>query len=100
MNRHGGDVYRYPNVLDFPANINYMGMPQPVKAAAMRGIEEAIHYPQPDNRELICAISDKYKLPGEYIVCGNGAVELIYLLIATLAPARALVMAPTFSEYE
>ena len=100
MNRHGGDVYRYPNVLDFSANINYMGMPQPVKAAAMRGIEEAIHYPQPDNRELICAISDKYKLPGEYIVCGNGAAELIYLLVAALVPERALVMVPTFSEYE
>ena len=46
MNKHGGDIYGYPGVVDFSANINYLGMPQAVKAAAMRGVEESVHYPQ------------------------------------------------------
>ena len=100
MNRHGGDVYQYPNVLDFSANINYFGMPQSVKAAAIRGVEESIHYPQPDNQQLIRVIADRYDLPKDDIICGNGAAELIYAVTATLAPKRALVMAPSFSEYE
>ena len=33
-------------------------------------------------------------------MCGNGAAELIYCLVEALQPKRALVMAPSFSEYE
>lgn len=100
MYRHGGDVYRYKGVLDFSANINYLGMPQAVKEAAIRGVEESLHYPQPQNEALIAAISDRYGVPASDIVCGNGAAELIFALTQAIKPKRALVMAPSFSEYE
>ena len=34
------------------------------------------------------------------IVAGNGAVEILYLLVQVMAPRRALIPAPTFNEYE
>jgi len=39
-------------------------------------------------------------LPVELIVAGNGAVELIYLLMKVLGPRNVLIPAPTFNEYE
>lgn len=39
-------------------------------------------------------------LPEEMITAGNGAVEIIYLLMKLLKPKKALIPAPTFNEYE
>ena len=100
MNKHGGDIYGYPGVVDFSANINYLGMPQAVKAAATRGVEESVHYPQAAHRQLRHAVAKRYHIEEEQILCGNGAAELIYCLVEALQPKRALVMAPSFSEYE
>ena len=97
MNKHGGDIYGYPGVVDFSANINYLGMPQAVKAAAMRGVEESVHYPQVAHRQLRHAVAERYHIEEEQILCGNGAAELIYCLVEALQPKRALVMAPSFS---
>ena len=84
MNKHGGDIYGYPGVVDFSANINYLGMPQAVKAAAMRGVEESIHYPQVAHRQLRHAVAERYHIEEEQILCGNGAAELIYCLVEAL----------------
>lgn len=100
MNKHGGDIYGYPGVVDFSANINYLGMPQAVKAAAIRGVEESVHYPQAAHRQLRYAVAKRYHIEEDQILCGNGAAELIYCLVEALQPKRALVMAPSFSEYE
>jgi len=97
---HGGDVYRYPNVVDFSANINFLGMPQAVREAAMRGVEESVHYPQADHSELKYAVAAHYGVPCDCILCGNGAAELIYAMVHALKPRKALLPAPTFSEYE
>jgi threonine-phosphate decarboxylase len=34
------------------------------------------------------------------VICGNGSTELIYLIPRCLKPARVLITAPAFSEYE
>lgn len=34
------------------------------------------------------------------IIAGNGAIEIIYLLMKLLSPREALIPAPTFNEYE
>ncbi len=57
-------------------------------------------YPDPRARDLRRAMSEWVGLPEEYIVAGNGAVEIIYLLMKLLKPAQALIPAPTFNEYE
>ena len=38
---HGGDIYHNRGVIDFSANINPMGMPDPVKAALIRAAERS-----------------------------------------------------------
>ena len=102
---HGGDVLtaqaRYGGpVLDCSANLNPLGMPPQVGEAAARAAANAAPYPDPLCRELRAAIAAHDGVAPGQVLCGGGAAELIFRLAFALHPRRALVTAPTFSEYE
>ena len=44
---HGGDIYSRPIRLDFSANVNPFGAPEPVKAAVRAAAEDPSAYPDP-----------------------------------------------------
>ena len=97
---HGGDIFAEENrILDFSVNINPLGMPQSASEAAQRAVCEETSYPDPFCRKLTAALSERYGLPEENIVCGNGASDLILRLCAAVKPKRVYVPAPGFSEY-
>lgn len=98
---HGGDIYGNPGVtLDFSVNTNPLGMPEEIRLALIARVDEFKLYPDPRCRELCDAISRNEDVPPEWVLCGNGAADLIYRLCYALKPNKALVCAPTFSEYE
>ena len=104
---HGGNIYQlarqqgndWRQILDFSANINPLGLPASVQAAALAAIESVIHYPDPHAIDLKHAISETYHVAGDTITVGNGAVELLYLLCYQHRPPRVVIPAPAFSEY-
>ena len=101
---HGGDVYGLAReydgpILDFSANISPLGMPEGVRRAAARSLEDCARYPDPLCRELRGAISAHLGIPAGQILCGNGAADLIFRLALAARPRRALVPMPTFAEY-
>lgn len=97
---HGGDIYAYPDkLLDFSANISPLGLPDSVQSALTASIESWSGYPDPYCQKLKAAIAGHHTIPEAYITCGNGAAELIYKVVQALKPRRALVTAPSFSEY-
>lgn len=97
---HGGDIRTYGEVLDFSANLNPLGMPPKVSAAAKAAVDFSIHYPDPFCREVRQKIAERDGVSVEQIVCGNGAADLIFRLCATIKPQKAVITAPTFAEYE
>ena len=102
---HGGDVLtasaRYGGpVLDCSANLNPLGLPPAVGEAAAEAARTAAPYPDPLCRALRAAIAAHDGVEPEQVLCGGGAADLIYRLVYALGPRRALVTAPTFSEYE
>ena len=102
---HGGDVLtaqaRYGGpVLDCSANLNPLGMPPQVGETAARAAAQASPYPDPLCRALRAAIAAHDGVAPGQVLCGGGAAELIFRLAYALKPRRALVTAPTFSEYE
>lgn len=98
---HGGDVYRNRNVrLDFSVNTNARGMPQTVKTALLDNVDACSRYPDPHCQQLVDKISEQEGVPTSHILCGNGAADLIYNIVFALKPKRALLLAPSFSEYE
>lgn len=102
---HGGDVYSArqkmkQEPLDFSANINPMGMPPGAVRAAADALQQCTQYPDPLCRELRAALAAYEGIPAEQIVCGNGAADLIFRIVAATHPQRALLLEPTFAEYE
>jgi hypothetical protein len=101
---HGGDWAGYRarfghDALDFSANVSPLGLPQGVADAIAAALPTADRYPDPLCRELRTALSRAEQLPEPWILCGNGAADLIYRLVWALKPRRALLPAPTFAEY-
>lgn len=97
---HGGDIYRNDIRLDFSANINPFGMPEGVKAAVTENIDKLSCYPDTECEALRNAIAKKEGVTADNILCGNGAADLIFAVVRAIMPKRALLIAPTFSEYE
>ena len=101
---HGGDWAGYRarfghDALDFSANVSPLGLPQGVADAIAAALPTADRYPDPLCRELRTALSRAEQLPEPWILCGNGAADLISRLVGALKPRRALLPAPTFAEY-
>lgn len=105
MMEHGGDWAGFQRAygalpLDFSANLSPLGMPESVRRAAEAAMAESARYPDPRCRALGEKLAAYHGVPAEWILCGAGAADLIYRLAAARRPKRALVTAPTFSEYE
>lgn len=102
---HGGDWAGFETEygrlpLDFSANVSPLGVPRGVQDAVKATVVTADRYPDPLCRELCRRISAAENMPQEWILCGNGAADLIWRLAAALRPQKALLPAPAFSEYE
>ena len=98
-NQHGGDVYGGGITLDFSANTNPLGTPPGVLEAVCRALPQLHRYPDPYCRRLVQAIAGHEQVPASYILCGNGAADLIYAYCTALRPRTAVELAPTFAEY-
>ena len=98
-NPHGGDIYAGKVLLDFSANTNPFGTPQAVQEAIIEALPQLHRYPDPYCRKLVAAIAEHEAVPKNYILCGNGAADLIYAYARAVHPQKAAMLAPTFSEY-
>lgn len=97
---HGGDIYSHPCRIDFSSNMNPLGMPESVRKAALEGVLLSEHYPDVHCRALREAIGRREEVPFDWVICGNGAAELIFALCWAKKPKKALLTAPSFAEYE
>ena len=98
-NPHGGDIYAGKVLLYFSANTNPFGTPQAVQEAIIEALPQLHRYPDPYCRKLVAAIAEHEAVPKNYILCGNGAADLIYAYGRAVHPKKAAMLAPTFSEY-
>jgi len=101
MNFHGGDVYKYSGeMLDFSSNINPLGIPDSFRKLLAERLWDFTRYPDISYREVRERIAAYAGLTGiEGIIPGNGAVELIYKLVASSGMNSVAALRPTFSEY-
>lgn len=99
--KHGGDVYRNQQVeLDFSININPLGMPEAVRREAIAGVLESARYPDSRCGKLRTLAASHYQVPEDCLIFGNGAAELIFGIVRAAAPKKAVLLAPSFTEYE
>ena len=101
---HGGDWAGYRaefgrDPLDFSANVSPLGLPGGVAKAITAALATADRYPDPLCRALREKLAVAEGVPAEWLLCGNGAADLIFRLALAEKPRTALVTAPTFAEY-
>ncbi len=110
---HGGELSEAEGVsLDFSVNVNPLGVPAGVQTALAALLSQSkpdsaraalARYPDASCGKLRAALAEKRAVDAvdkERILCGNGASELIALLVAAVNPKSALLLAPSFSGYE
>jgi len=108
VDRHGGNIYKASekygmaihDILDYSANVNPLGMPEKLRDIYISNLTDVEKYPDPECVELRRAIANYAGVDADKIIVGNGASEIISMLIAVLSPKRVLIPAPTFSEYQ
>lgn len=88
-------------ILDFSASVNPFGIPDTIKDSLTKAIGSLERYPDPECTALRAAIASCWQgLCPENILAGNGSAELIYLIVRAFLPKKAIILIPTFSEYE
>lgn len=108
LKKHGGNVKRLAErlgidpggIMDFSSNINPYGPPESVVEAAKTAISKIDEYPEQEAETFVEAVSGRFGLDAQNIVAGNGTIELIYLIPQVIRPKKALLLVPSFTEYE
>jgi threonine-phosphate decarboxylase len=108
IQEHGGNLREISRrygvaedaMVDFSSNINPLGCPAAVRTILGNGLSLLSSYPDIHCAELREALAAALGCGPQNIIAGNGSTELMYLIPRAFKPRRALVLTPTFSEYE
>lgn len=108
IRKHGGNLkeaselynIEMENFLDFSANINPLGPPEGVFQTIQNNLAKIQQYPDSRNKELKDIVANHLGLSIDNLVMGNGASELIFIILNHLRPKKVWIPSPTFSEYE
>lgn len=105
---HGSDLEKIEKIYgikkeeitSFSANVNPLGICPKMQEVLSTHLNVITSYPDREYTELRKAIAAYCHTKPEYIMVGNGSTELISLFIRSRRPRHALILSPTYSEYE
>ena len=105
---HGGnpgqDILRLGleqrKVLDFSVNINPLGPPEIIRKNWQQLYPLVTEYPSLNGEGVIHFYNQKYGIPGDMILPGNGSIDLIYLVHRVKKLNRVAVIDPGFFDYK
>lgn len=105
---HGSDLelieqeYGIPKdqIVSFSSNVNPIGISYKLKQSIHDNVDMITMYPDRECTDLRQALSEYCGAPMEQIQVGSGVTELISMCIETVKPKKALLIEPTYSEYE
>jgi len=108
MVKHGGNVWaierkshhRFDRFLDFSSNINPLGPPPRVREAVLNGIKKLSCYPDPEYIRLRKGVSNFLGVNLSSVFVGNGLSQIIDLVSRSCNFKEAVIVNPTYSEYE
>jgi threonine-phosphate decarboxylase len=96
---HGGNCLKR-NIIDFSVNTNPLGLPEGLSGIISKNTDYVLRYPDPSSEQLKKKLAALHAVGPENITLGNGSIELIYLVPRAFKIKKALIITPTFSEYE
>ncbi len=105
---HGSDLEKIEQIYgikkeeitSFSANVNPLGVSPLLRETLANHIDAITTYPDREYTALRKCIASYVNTDPENILMGNGSTELISLFIQIQHPKKALIIGPTYSEYE
>ena len=105
---HGSDLEKIEaaygikkeDIINFAANVNPLGFSKKAAGVLADDLSIISRYPDPAYTRLKNAISSYTNADSNNIILGNGVTELLSLFLSIINPLKAVVIGPTYSEYE
>jgi len=105
---HGSDLeqieqiygIKATDITSFSANVNPLGISYKLRQTLANQLDAITRYPDRDYKALRSCIATYANTQADNVIVGNGSTELISLFIQTQEPKAALILGPTYSEYE
>ena len=86
--------------LDFSENVNPLGVPEGIRQSWPELFAALPHYPDPAGEPFRSAAAAYHGVPVGRVLAGNGAAELFSIIAERYRGRTALLVHPTFSEYQ
>ncbi len=105
---HGSDLEKIEQIygikkeeiVSFSANVNPLGVSPLLRTTLADKIDVITSYPDREYTSLRTCIAAYCNTEPENVIVGNGSTELISLFIQIEHPKKAMIIGPTYSEYE
>lgn len=105
---HGSDLEKIEqiygikkeDIISFSANVNPLGISPMLQQELSSHIDCINSYPDREYTALRKCMAEYVGTEPENIIVGNGSTELISLFIQIENPKKAMILGPTYSEYE
>ena len=105
---HGSDLEKIEqlygikkeDIVSFSANVNPLGISDELRRDLSAHIDAITSYPDREYTELRKCLSAYLSADPDSIIVGNGSTELISLFLQYCKTKKAIIVGPTYSEYE
>ncbi len=105
---HGGNIYDLArrlgvssnDIIDMSSNLNPLGPPPGLVDFLEKNLADITALPEVDAGELIKAFAKEHDIGPEKVLAGQGTTQFIYSLPRALETKKALILGPTYADYE
>ena len=105
---HGSDLEKIEavygikkeEIISFSANVNPLGISTKLRRELTAHLDAITTYPDREYTALRAVMADYAGTHPDRIIVGNGSTELISLVIRVRQPRKAVIIGPSYSEYE
>ena len=87
-------------IIDFSENVNPAGPPISIQKVWPELFNKINQYPDPEGEPFLTASARFHQIDKASLFVGNGAAELLALIAERYRGKKAVIVHPTFSEYE
>ncbi|MEJ2689904.1 MAG: pyridoxal phosphate-dependent class II aminotransferase, partial [Deltaproteobacteria bacterium] len=104
---HGGDIIAtarrmncpVTDLLDMSGNLSPLGPDPELLDFLSSRLSEIGFLPETASDELRSVFAARHNRKASEVLAGSGTTEFIFSIPPTIAPKRALIIAPTYSDY-
>ncbi len=105
---HGGDILSMArrlgcgvgDLVDLSSNLTPLGMVPGLREALVERLPEISFLPESGSETLVRLFAGKYGCSPQQVLAGNGTTEFIYAVPTGVQSRRALIIAPTYADYQ